>query len=726
LPLSLTSFVGREREIAELKTLIAAARLLTLTGVGGAGKTRLALRVAWDLLGSYADGVWLVSLSSLSQGEQLPHAVAAALQIAEPSGFSVTQALISALRKRRMLLILDNCEHLSTAPAQLAGELLSACSDLQILATSRARLGMPGEMTYPVRPLSVPLLTSTEAVAGSEAVQLFVERARFRRPDFALTPATVPAVLRICRQVEGIPLAIELAAARTGTLSLGEIADRLADAPEFLVSTDVVEERHSTLRSALDWSYRLLDPSERRLFRRLAVFRSGWDIAGAAAVDPDSKGARALDLLSRLVDKSLVLAEGAVEEGVRYRMAEPVRQYAASLLQDAGEEAAARRYQAERYVTLAEDAEQELRGPEARRWLDRLTIERDNLHDVLRWTAETPAPEIGLRIAAGIWRFWFMRGHLHEGRALLGAILRQADSAPPCVRARALNAAGAMAFYQSDIEEALTHYEAALALYRALGDDAAVGRVLSNLALVLKDRGDFGCAERLFLEALDISSRREDKRSMASAYGNLGILAQEQGDYDRARRLHEQSLTLKREIGGQFEVANTLNNLGAIALEQGEYGRARAFLEEGLALATEQGVQRTRYVTLINLGHVARREGNTGEAMGHFASALQSALKQGEQSVVAMALEGTAASLAARGDPARAVTLFRTAGDIRETAGMPMTPIERAEYDAILGEARQMLGSDFVLAHDRGASLTAESAAALVLDLSPVRQARSG
>jgi tetratricopeptide (TPR) repeat protein len=404
-----------------------------------------------------------------------------------------------------------------------------------------------------------------------------------------------------------------------------------------------------------------------------------------------------------------------VEEGVRYRLAEPVRQYALLQLQDAGEEADARRRQAERYAAMADAAEGELRGPDARRWLDRLTDEHDNLRDALRWTVEAPTPEIGLRVAAGIWRFWFMRGHLDEGRALLSALLSRADAAPPEVRARALNAAGAMAFYQTDSDEALSRYEAALTLYRSMGDDGAVGRVLSNLALVLKDRGDPGRAEALFQEALDIATRRGDKRSMASACGNLGILAQEQGDYDRARALHERSLALKREIGGQFEVANTLNNLGAIALEQGEYRRARAFLEEGLALATGQGVQRSRYVALLNLGHVARREDNLSEAGNHFTSALRLVLEQGEQIAVAMALEGFAATLAAGGELARAVTLFSAAGAIRETTGTPLTAAERAEYDSILGEARRSLGADFTLAQDRGTALSAERAASLIL-----------
>jgi predicted ATPase len=545
-----------------------------------------------------------------------------------------------------------------------------------------------------------------------------VERARFRRPHFALTAATAPAVERICRQVEGIPLAIELAAARVGTLSLDEIADRLADAPDFLVAGDSVEGRHGTLRAALDWSYRLLDAGERRLFRRLSVFRGGWDIEGAIAVGGSGEAAT-LDGLSRLVDKSMVVVEGAVEQGVWYRLVEPVRQYAAWQLSETGEEAEVRRRHAERYVEMAAVAERELRGAGSQMFLNRLSMEAHNLRAALQWAAEAHEPEIGLRIAGGIWRFWFMRGHLEEGRALLHVLLAESDGVPPEVLARAHNAAGALAFYQSDTEAALEQYEAALALYRALGDDGAAGRVLSNLGLVLKDRRELRRAEALFEEALDISARRGDRRAEASACGNLGILAQEQGDYERARALHERSLAIKREVGGRFEVANTLNNLGAIALEQGEYRRARALLEEGLALATEQGVQRSRYVALINLGHVARREGKLDEALARCAASLQLALEQGEQSAVAMTLEGAAATLAGRGDPALAVTLFTVAAGIREATHTPLTAYERADYETILEDARQALGADFALAQDRGHAITMEAAAALVLDLPP-------
>jgi predicted ATPase/DNA-binding SARP family transcriptional activator len=719
VPLSLTSFVGREGEIDEVKSLLTVARLLTLTGVGGAGKTRLALRVAWDLLGSYSDGVWLVPLASLADGGRLARTVAEALHIPEQPGLPATEALVNALREREILLLLDNCEHLGTAPGELAAVLLAACADLHILATSRARLGVSGEMTVSVRPLSTPDLSTFEAAVESDAVRLFVERARFRRPDFALTPATAPAVTRICRRVEGIPLAIELAAARTGALSLEEIANRLDDAPGFLVAGDSVEARHTTLRGALDWSHDLLDDEERRLFRRLSVFKGGWDIAGAAAVDGDGTEGGTLDLLTKLVDKSLVVVEGAVEAGVRYRFVEPVRQYAIQRRVDAGEEALVRRRHAQYFAAIAETTEQELRGPDARRYLDLLTTEHDNLREALRWAVEAPAPEVGLRIAAGIWRFWFMRGYMDEGRTLLRPLLEIADGVPADLRARALNAAGALAFYQSDTDEALTSYEAALTLYRALGDEGATGRVLSNLGLVLKDRGDSDAAEQLFREALEVARHRDDRRSMASAYGNLGILAQERGAYEEARTLHEQSLALKRELGGKFEVANTLNNLGAIALEQGEYRRARGFLEEALALAVEQGVQRSRYVALVNLGHVARREGNFDEAMSRFAMALRLALEQGEQTAVAMALEGSAAALAVHGgEPALAVTLFTVAGATREKFGTPTTAIERAEYDVILDHARLNLGADFALARDRGLGLTAEAAVALVLDRS--------
>jgi len=567
LPVPLSTFVGREEEVAEFADLLSDTRLLTLTGVGGAGKTRLAPRLGRNLLDSYPDGVWLVRLDSLGDPNLVSGTVAGALQVEEPSDGSWNDALIEHLRGRHALLTLDNCEHLLDACSQLTIALLQACAGLQILATSRARLSVPGEVTAVVPPLSIPETdsASVEEIAGSEAVRLFVERARFRRPSFALTERTGQAVARICREVEGIPLAIELAAGRIGALSVGQIADRLADAPGLLTSGDAGDARHQTLRAALDWSYELLDEEEQRLFRRLAVFDGGWALERLEALGDEHDGVHVLDLLTTLVDKSLVVVEGAADEAVRYRLLEPVRQYACDRLIRAGEAEDARRRHMEVYVALAEIAVNELRRPDARRWLHELETEHDNIRAALRGSLEERRVEAGLRITGSIWRFWFMRGHLSEGRSVLAQLLGRGgedQGVPAQVRATAFNAAGALAFYQTDTAEAARNYQASLALKRQAGDEAGIARVLSNLALVLKDQGEYGRAAELLEESRALCVKHGNKEGLADALGNLGILSQECGEYQRARRFHEDALALDREIGAPVATLQELNNLG--------------------------------------------------------------------------------------------------------------------------------------------------------------------
>lgn len=719
LPIALTSFIGRGPEVSRMKELVSTSRLVTLTGVGGTGKTRLALRVGWELLGAYPDGVWLVNLSFLTNPELVPKTVANALQIAEQPGCDMIDAICDHLREHRTLLILDNCEHLRAACARLVTRLLTVCADLQIVATSRVRLGVPGEIVVVVEPLSIPGpgVRTIDELAQFEAVQLFRERARFRQSRFSLTPSNWSDVARICRQLEGIPLAVELAAARVGMLSVAQIADHLTDAPGFLAGDDL-NERHRTLRAALDWSYRLLDDDERRLFRRLSVFEGGWLLDGAKAIDESGDQAQTLDRLSNLVDKSLVSASGAAGDVVRYRLLEPVRQYAAELL-GAEEAVVAHQRHAELYAALSETAEEELRGPASRPWLDRLEAEHDNLRAALRWCIEQREIELGLRVAGAIWRFWFQRSHLKEGRSVMGQLLAlslQCGSVSPAVQAKAFNAAGAMAFYQTDHDEATKNYEACLALRREIGDEDNIGKVLSNLGLVLKDRGEHERAGQLFEESLTIAKRSGNKRSMASTLGNLGILAQERGDYDRARVLQEESLALDREVGARAGVTTSLNNLGAIAVERGQYEQARSLLMESLSLARELGVTRSASVALINLGHVARKQEAIPEALEHYREGLLLAREQGERALMATSLEGLAASFVRRGQAARAATLFSAAESLRLRSGTPRVTTEAEEYESILDTARRQLGSDFEPAWAMGRSTSIDGIVALVLE----------
>jgi predicted ATPase/DNA-binding SARP family transcriptional activator len=700
LPLALTSFIGRRQELDDIARLLRQTRLLTLVGVGGAGKTRLALRAGWNLLTTYRDGVWVIQLASLSDPERLPRLVAGTLGLEDESEGPIIDRIIDRLRGDHALLILDNCEHLPAACRDLSFALLSRCPELQILATSRTRLGLTGEMALTVNPLAHPPVDdlSLQELAGFDAVQLFVERARFRQPAFSLTPATAPGIQRICSLVEGIPLAVELAASRVGTLGVDHIAARLAESGELLSTDDRSgNPRHHNLAATLDWSYSLLEPAAQTLFRRLAVFSGGWTIEDAEQFIGDDLGGpgAVLELLSRLADSSLVVVEGASEGTVRYRLLEPVRQHAQRLLRTRGAESEARRRHALVYLQLAEQAGPELRGAQARRWFARIDANLDNIRAAFRWTLDGPGGiQNGLRVAGVFWRYWFSRGHLNEGREITRKLLIKAEAEPdidPGTLAAAYNAAGAMAFYQTDEEEALAHYRQSLRLRRQIGDQRGTAATLSNIGLVLKDQGEHAAAIDCFEESRRIFAALEDTRGLGSTLGNIGILYQELGDLARAQSFLEESLALIRVRGDA--PMTTLNNLGALAIEQGDYPRARALLEESLAASIADGVKRSQAAALLNLGHVAREQGDLDRGLACYREGLTIARDLGESVLTALALEGIAALLTARGDLTTAATLLHVAAHLRQTVGTPLSPIEHRRVDAILSAIREHGGA---------------------------------
>jgi predicted ATPase len=445
LPAPRSSFVGREQQIEEVKRQLAQTRLLTLTGVGGSGKTRLALEVARDLIEAYPDGVWLVQLAPLSEEVLVPKAVAEALGVIERPGESLTDTLAEVLGSRQLLLVVDNCEHLIEAIARLVDALLDSCPRLRILATSREALGLEGEARWLVPPLSVPEVgrtMSSEELGAYESVRLFVERARRHDPSFSSSPKNAPTVAKICRMLEGIPLAIELAAARVGTLSLEQISERLEGTLDLLTRGGrTAAPRHRTLRGALDWSYELLSEPEIVLFRRLSVFAGGWTLAASEAVGMGGSVEEedVLDLLSGLVDKSLVVPGGGDQGGVRYRMLEPVRQYAREKLEEGDEAEQVRRRHADFFRTLAEEAEPELWGPEDARWLNRLELEHDNMRGALSWSLEWGEPELALRLAGALGWFWRGRGFYGEGRRWVEEVLEKSSgTSSATIRTRAL------------------------------------------------------------------------------------------------------------------------------------------------------------------------------------------------------------------------------------------------------------------------------------------------
>ena len=617
----LTSFVGREKEADALRRLLQTTRLVTLTGPGGVGKTRLALHVAASLLDTFADGVRLVELAALSDAVRLPFAVASQLGVADAPGQSDAEALTGALRGRRMLVILDNCEHLVEACARWVDGVLRACPMLSILVTSREPLGIQGEQLWSVQPLDVPNarwaegLTLHPRLIGSASVQLFVERAAALQPDFALTAENAVAVVRICRQLDGLPLAIELAAGRVPILFPGGIAARL-DHPLRLLTggSRAAPPRQQTLRATLDWSYSLLTPAERTLFRRTSVFASGWTLAAAEMVcaggrpgrdnagdegdlpDPDADDIQpgdVLDLLARLVDKSLVVAEEQGGEG-RFRLLETMRQYAAEKLQTTGEAGRLHRRHHDWCMDLALRFEVEWRGPDQVAWFARLEREHDNLRAALTWSlamagagdsASVSPVDAGLRLGGALWHFWEVRGYLSEGRSWLAGLLALPTPGQDTpARAKALDGAGHLAVLQGDQAVGVPLLLQSLALCRALADKRGSAQALHSLGLAAQYQGDHASAMARHQESLVLAREVDDRVGIYLAIYNLAVVAQEHGDYARAVALHEESLVLKRAQGDPWSIAFSLQNLGLLAWRQEQVERAVALLQQSLRL----------------------------------------------------------------------------------------------------------------------------------------------
>jgi len=607
LPAPRTSFVGREREMVEVKRMLATMRLLTLTGAGGSGKTRLALEVARDLIGVYSDGVWLVGLAGLSEGDLVPQTVAAALRVPERPGQALTGTLVEALSDKELLLVLDNCEHLVEAAAQLADTLLDSCPHLRVLATSREPLGTPGEVNRVVPLLSLPAragedftdASTVDSLMGYEAMRLFVDRARLRLPDFELTQQNADAVARVCRKLDGMPLAIELATARMGALAVEQVAQRLEVSLDVLSGANrTAAPRQQTLRATIDWSHRLLSEDEQAIFRRFSVFAGGWTLEAAEAVCSGDgiEQEDALDLLGGLVDKSLVVAGAATGGAVRYRMLEPIRQYARQKLEESREADEVRDRHAASFLALAEETEPELAGQQQGAWVERLEGEHDNMREALSWALERKEDETALRLGAALWRFWHIRGYLSEGIRWLEQVLADDDLTASRMRVKVLEGMGWLVQLQGDHERARAIYEEMLELSRELDDKGNIATALNSLGTVAAQHGDNERARTLLNENLGVIGELEEEGDPATplkkfyVFNLLGYLAiNEEDDYARGTTLWEESLALAREAGDTYLVGNTLSNLGHPALMQGDYERAKTLSAEALEVAHESG-----------------------------------------------------------------------------------------------------------------------------------------
>jgi predicted ATPase/class 3 adenylate cyclase len=705
LPRQLSSFIGREQEMAEVKQLLPTTPLLTLTGIGGCGKTRLALQVAAGIAAEYADGAWLVEFAALSDASLVPQTVAAALGVREELGRPLTATLANYLRPKSLLLVLDNCEHLLSGCAHLAEELLRSCPNLRILATSREVLGTVGELTYRVPSLTLPELPASGAgrlTAGdllqSEAVHLFIERATFSQPRFAVTEQNAASVAQVCWRLDGIPLALELAAARVKVLSVEQIAQRLDDRFRLLIGgSRTALPRQQTLRALIDWSYDLLPETERQLLCRLSVFAGGWTLEAAEKVgagegiDEDD----VLDLLSRLVEKSLVLMEETASGEARYRLLETIRHYGREKL-GAGEAAAALRGRhRDWYLALVEQFESASLGPEQQEWLERLETEHDNLRVALEWCRATGENEVALQVSEGLAEFWMRRGYLSEGRERLTGMLMlpqrvSLGSGGPgrtAVRAKALWELGRLAWMQSDFASAHAPLEESLAIARELGLRPLVAWTLSWLAHEAALRGDFGMAREFQDEGLAIFRESGEERGLVFALDCRGHVAAWQGyyeeaaqflkesltiargsrdrqellpwalvysgcssylrgDYESARSLFEEMLTIGREHGLPLVIAWSLTFLGVATYYAGDDAAARPLLEESIARSREVGIKHSAAYALNALGHMATGQGGSQAALALHVESLAIWREMGGRPGIADSLEGMARALA--------------------------------------------------------------------------------
>jgi predicted ATPase/DNA-binding CsgD family transcriptional regulator len=725
LPAQASSFVGRERELNDLEGMLASSRLLTLTGPGGCGKTRLALQTAAHLAESFEDGVGYVELAALSSPELVAEGAARALGL-RPAGLSPAEVLLDYLEPRETLLVLDNCEHLIEACARLANDLLRSCPGLKILATSREALSVPGERAWLVPSLSLPDAkeeTTPGQLVRHESVRLFAERAEAAAPGFKLDEHNAPAVARICQRLDGIPLAIELAAVRIRVLSAAQIAARLDD--RFLLLTGgsrVALPRQRTLLATMDWSHELLSEREGALFRRISAFANGFSLEAAEDVCSEDgvDGGEILDLLCRLVDKSLVLV-GRRGDDARYRMLETVGQYASEKLEGSGEEEPVRSKHADFFLRLAERAEPALTGPDQGEWMDRLDAEVGNLRAAMAWFQEAADTEADLRLASALWGFCHARGYYEMGRTWLEDALSKGGDPTP-LRAGALTGAGLLAFLQCDYGGARERLEQSLSLHEDLADQRGVAGVKDVLGGLAREQGDYERARTLHEESLALWRELEDEHGISESLYYLGLGAWLNGENERAGDLSARALDMTRASGDTAGVLSSLINLGSVALYEGNYDRAESMLEESLAISREGGYREGVGWALNQLGMVAYHRGNLERAELSLRESLAVHKDLGDMGRVASVLEALAETASARKQFGLSARLFGAAERLRETVGAPVPPCERPEHDRVLASVRTNVGDEeFSRLRAEGKAMKLEEAFSQALEPGPAQ-----
>jgi predicted ATPase/DNA-binding XRE family transcriptional regulator/uncharacterized protein (DUF2384 family) len=705
IPTALTPLIGREREVATSIHLLERTdvRLLTLTGPAGIGKTRLALHVAEKLRGRYDDGIVIVSLAPLTEHTLVLPAIAQALGLQEQAGLSACDQVKTYLRGREMLLALDNFEHVTRAATAVA-DVLAVCPRVKALVTSRATLWVRGEHELALSPLDTPDLAHlppVEDIARYAAVALFVYRAQSVKPAFTLTPDSAPTVAVICARMDGLPLALELAAARIKLLSPQTLLARLDSSLTLLTHGPAdLPQRQQTMRGAIEWSYTLLDEPEQRIFRQLAVFSGGWTLEAAEAVCGRSDGhaTTLLDMLTSLLDKSLVVQGADADGEPRFRLLELIRAYGRELLAEHDEERALKMRHANYYLELAEKAAQELHGGDQITWLNRLELEHANLRAALHWAEESGVVQLGLRLSSALWWFWQVRGHLSEGRAWLERFIALQEPAhgdiSAALQAGALNGAGNLAWCQGDLVSAAAFLEASLTLYRELRDVPGVAHALNTLGLVADGCGDYARAAALFEESLALYRELGNFARLAGVLNNLAMVAYHQEQYARAIDLYTECLALQRAVDDHWSVAVTINNLGEVARAQGDLVQAVALLEDSLALYTELGFKDGIALAICNLGDAAREQGNLEHAVHLYARSIAIAREAGLTACAVSGIEGAAEVAHAQAQAVQATRLFALAAELREKHQLRRLASDGARRTSRIAELRATLGDD--------------------------------
>ncbi len=700
LPAAPTALIGREALLADVRNRVLGqgARQVTLTGPGGAGKTRLALAAATMLQDAFADGAWFVDLAPVRDPGLVLGAIARSLGIRETGRLSLEAAVHGFLRTRQVLLLLDNFEQVLPA-ADGIGAMLEECSGVTALVTSRAPLRLRWEQVVPVPPLSAPDLTRLPplpALAHVPAVALFIRRAQALRPSFQLEPSNAPAVAELCVRLDGLPLAIELAAARTGVLTPGAMVARLEQRLDLLArGARDLPARQQTLREAIGWSYGLLDGEAQALFRRLAVFAGSCSLEAVSQLQDHGErpGANLLDLLGSLVENQLLLRQDG-PNGVepRFSMLETIRAYAQERLEAAGEAEEAGRRHAELFLALALRAERALRGHGQVAWLDRIERDHHNERAALRWALERDEPQLALRLAGAMWPFWWMRGYLSEGRQWLETALARSDAGTTTDRAKALVGLGWLLRALGASAGARPFLEEALASFRAAGDRPGIALALHSLGAVSHDAGDLESASALYRESLELRRLDEDTWGIAYMLNSLGVIARDRGDAGTATALCSESLALRRGMGDTWGMTHSLQILGEVARDQGDYGRAAALHEESIALARQLGDKRLLAHGLKDLGAVARDQGQVARATDLAREALVLFRDLADRWGLEFALLDTAHLCVARRDPVTALRLFGAAAALREATGISLPSLERGRYERGLAAARAAVG----------------------------------